>query len=660
MQKFTTRWSLIMVLLLLVTACGGPEAKKAKFFNKGKTLYDKGDFVKARLEFKNAVQIDPKFADAYRMLGLLELKDGNFKNAYGDFLKVVELNPADLEAQYQLGKLFLGGGTPDKAMEKADLILKRDGNNIDGILLKGAVYVAKKEFDTAIPYLEGIISKGNTKPDAYQLLASAFLQKNDLKNAESVLTKGVAANPKSVGTLYPLAELKARGGRTDEAAALIRQIISLEPNEPRHVITLAGLYWNTDQKRAVETLKGLVAAAPQDQDRRLQAAGFYISRNRPDDAERELKDGIASIAKNFKLRFALSELYANTNKPDQAINTLKEALTKGNDLEKPDLVQAKTTLAKIYLIRHDLATASQYADDVIKESPKNSEAHFTKGNIFLLKRDGANAVSEFRTVVNDAPQYAQAQIRLAEAHLLNKEPSLAADVLKTALKADPTSRDLSIGLARVLIVQKDYKQSEELLNKILVKNPADLEVISELGDIFMRAGDLKRAESQYSELKRKAPQLPIGYVKFSELYVKQGRADKAESELEQAYRRNPQAWRVANDLAYLLSENARSASELDRALSLARKALAQNPSEHAVEDTLGWIYYKKGDFKQALEFLGKVQDAAPGNPLINFHVGMAQYKAGNRDKARESLKKSLAGNETFPGREEAEKTLKVL
>ena len=154
MQKFTTRWSLIVVVLLLVTACSGPDAKKAKFFNKGKTLYDKGDFVKARLEFKNAVQIDPKFADAYRMLGLLELKEGNFKNAYGDFLKVAELNPADMEAQYQLGKLFLGSGAPDKAMEKADLILKRDGNNIDGILLKGAVYVAKKELDTAIPYLE--------------------------------------------------------------------------------------------------------------------------------------------------------------------------------------------------------------------------------------------------------------------------------------------------------------------------------------------------------------------------------------------------------------------------------------------------------------------------------------------------------------------------
>jgi tetratricopeptide (TPR) repeat protein len=110
-----------------MAACGGPEVKKVKFFNKGKVLYEKADYVKARLEFKNAAQIDPKYADAYRMLGLIDLKEGNFRGAYGLFSKAVELNPADLDAQYQIGKLLLGAGQPDKAMEKAELILKKDG-----------------------------------------------------------------------------------------------------------------------------------------------------------------------------------------------------------------------------------------------------------------------------------------------------------------------------------------------------------------------------------------------------------------------------------------------------------------------------------------------------------------------------------------------------
>ena len=56
-------------------ACSGPEEKKLKFYNKGKALYEKGDYVKAKLEFKNAIQIDPKYADAYYMMGMIAFKD---------------------------------------------------------------------------------------------------------------------------------------------------------------------------------------------------------------------------------------------------------------------------------------------------------------------------------------------------------------------------------------------------------------------------------------------------------------------------------------------------------------------------------------------------------------------------------------------------------
>ena len=96
-------------LAFALLTCGTPEEKKMKFFQKGKALYEKGDFVKARLEFKNAIQIDPKFADGYFMLGMVELKEGNFKQAYGSLSKAVELSPDNMKAQLHLGRLLLGG-----------------------------------------------------------------------------------------------------------------------------------------------------------------------------------------------------------------------------------------------------------------------------------------------------------------------------------------------------------------------------------------------------------------------------------------------------------------------------------------------------------------------------------------------------------------------
>src|SRR6185369_7450222 len=92
-----------ILMAALIFGCSGPEAKKLKFFSKGKALYEKGDMAKAGLEFKNAIQIDPKYADAYYMLGMVDLAGGRVRDAYGRLLKATELNPALLKAQVQLG-----------------------------------------------------------------------------------------------------------------------------------------------------------------------------------------------------------------------------------------------------------------------------------------------------------------------------------------------------------------------------------------------------------------------------------------------------------------------------------------------------------------------------------------------------------------------------
>ena len=92
-MKYIFRMFLIGILLASLAACGTPEEKKMKFFQKGRVLYEQADYGRARLEFKNAIQIDPKFSDGYRMLGMVELKEKNFKKAYQYLSKSIALNP---------------------------------------------------------------------------------------------------------------------------------------------------------------------------------------------------------------------------------------------------------------------------------------------------------------------------------------------------------------------------------------------------------------------------------------------------------------------------------------------------------------------------------------------------------------------------------------
>ena len=76
---------LFFIALSLLAACGSPDDKKAAFFAKGKELMEKEDYVKAELEFKNAIQIDPEYADAYYMLAQVSMKRKLFQNAFKFF-----------------------------------------------------------------------------------------------------------------------------------------------------------------------------------------------------------------------------------------------------------------------------------------------------------------------------------------------------------------------------------------------------------------------------------------------------------------------------------------------------------------------------------------------------------------------------------------------
>ncbi len=167
-RRMFTGIMMIMIIALLA-ACGGPEQKKIKFYNKGKALYEKGDYVKARLELKNALQIDIKYADAFYMLGMIALKSEDPRGAYANFSKVVELSPKHWDAQVQLGRFLLGSGKTDEAMGKADLVLKNDPKHEDALLLKGMVLLKEKDNDGAARFLETVVGREVHKPEGYLL-----------------------------------------------------------------------------------------------------------------------------------------------------------------------------------------------------------------------------------------------------------------------------------------------------------------------------------------------------------------------------------------------------------------------------------------------------------------------------------------------------------
>jgi len=96
---------------------------------------------------------------------------------------------------------------------------------------------------------------------------------------------------------------------------------------------------------------------------------------------------------------------------------------------------------------------------------------------------------------------------------------------------------------------------------------------------------------------------------------------------------------VLNALGYTLADQG---LQLERAESLIRAALKQDPDNPAYLDSLGWLYYRLGAHADAIDYLVSAANALPEDPEILEHLGMVLLELGRHERALEILKRALS------------------
>ena len=91
------------------------------------------------MEFKNAIQIDPKYVDAYEKLGETNLKIGDARGAFEAFSTVAELEPENTTAQLKMATFLMLGKNFEGAHKKLDMVLDREPTNVDALLMRAGL-----------------------------------------------------------------------------------------------------------------------------------------------------------------------------------------------------------------------------------------------------------------------------------------------------------------------------------------------------------------------------------------------------------------------------------------------------------------------------------------------------------------------------------------
>jgi len=122
------------------------------------------------------------------------------------------------------------------------------------------------------------------------------------------------------------------------------------------------------------------------------------------------------------------------------------------------------------------------------------------------------------------------------------------------------------------------------------------------------------------------------------IYDKMGNFEKMIVQMKEVLRLDPNHADALNYLGYSYADRG---IHLDEALKLIQKAMTLKPNMGYITDSLGWVYFKLGDYEKARIELEKANQLTPDDPIVTEHLGDSYYKLHRIEKAVEFYEKAL-------------------
>jgi len=212
----------------------------------------------------------------------------------------------------------------------------------------------------------------------------------------------------------------------------------------------------------------------------------------------------------------------------------------------------------------------------------------------------------------------------------------AANRIYDAIPANSPMKPMAVvRVAQNLDATGNRAEAIRRLRNIVATSPGDLDAVSVLGDLLRYDEDyLAAAEAYGKALEITGGEQPSDWRFYYVRGIAFERAKewpKAEADFLKALELNPDQPQVLNYLGYSWIDQD---MHLERALKMIETAVAAQPQDGYIIDSLGWAFYKLDRMEEAVETLERAVMLLPDDPEINDHLGDAYWKVGRKLEAR--------------------------
>ncbi|MGC1777558.1 MAG: tetratricopeptide repeat protein [Xanthobacteraceae bacterium] len=232
------------------------------------------------------------------------------------------------------------------------------------------------------------------------------------------------------------------------------------------------------------------------------------------------------------------------------------------------------------------------------------------------------------------PSHAMALLSLGDLYEDLKKPDLAIKAYDRVPASSPLARNAQIQMAVDLDSLDRTDESTKLLEKVIAANPKDTEAIIELGNVQRGHKEFADCAKTYSKAIDAVPDpQKSNWVMFyfrGICYERSNQWPLAEADMTKALALYPDQPLVLNYLGYSWVDKG---VHLDQGMDMIRKAVEQRPDDGYIVDSLGWAYFRTGNYDEAVKNLERAVELKPEDPTINDHLGDAYWRVGRRLEA---------------------------
>lgn len=461
--------------------------------------------------------------------------------------------------------------------------------------------------------------------------------------------------------------LLLRTGQYDEAVQAGHKALSRFPENEEVLMILGDILAAQGKKEeAINHYDRILRVNPESA-RALLLKGYLLEGlEKFDQALEEYKKGALVESKNPLVQFYLGRAYLRANQLKEAEQSLEMAVSL-----KPNLLQARHHLAwvlerqgrtmealKEYGLLLKLTPDNEYikkrvsqlhSSGSLNQNPpqgfepipsglaKQPNIHMRIATIYFEQTLYMRALDEFQLVLAER-DYKDPHVLMARIYETHGRLDKAVEEFEKLRKLEPESMDILLYTARLYSLMKMTRRAIALLNEAVAKEPENDQLHHSLALAYMAQDENDKAIETMRKALSLNPKKDSYYFELGALMEKSGDYKGAIENMRQAIELNPLHSNAHNFLGYMY---ALEGYDLDQALEHLKKALTIQPRNGYFLDSLGWIYYKKGEPKKALTQIQKALIYTEPDPVLYDHLGDILFSLENYDEASGAWRNSL-------------------